>query len=245
MNIAPNTTTSAAAAAAIGSTAASISNNIKRSTVGNTAASYLHFPGSSSSSSSTSTGSPPSTPSLGQYFNSNKNASKNSRQSGHKSHHHHVGSKNTLLSLSSSLTLVSNSRSWNESDFALDGLLGEGHFGKIYRAYCYPRSFIMTGSSSSSSGNNGLPRKLGISVSASNANTNTTGAATDNNTTSLPDTVALKRFSRGRIAEAQQRGSRFIELLQREINIHSKYVWPFCFQALFISPRRTHLSNAY
>jgi len=39
------------------------------------------------------------------------------------------------------------------------------------------------------------------------------------------DTVALKRFSKKEVLRQHQNGGRIMELLRREINIHSSYVW--------------------
>jgi serine/threonine protein kinase len=266
MNIAsPNSTTTATMTSVVATTGSSVSGttvsssssgsssvssvSIKRWTVAKShaAASYLHFTRPLSSSSLAGT-SPPPPPSKGQHFHDQVIKSKRG-QGGHQHHHHLVGSKilsssSLVVSENSNIGTVCRSSCWQESDFAIDGLLGEGHFGKIYRAYCYPRS-LPTGATTTTTtsrtgiATDGLPRELGITVSTlpNHANHPNDAATTDKTTTcstattsstiniSKNNTVALKRFSKDRIADAKQRGSRLTELLQREINIHSKYVF--------------------
>jgi hypothetical protein len=125
---------------------------------------------------------------------------------------------------------------WTAADFSILEKLGEGHFGSVFRAKLASAGTVSARSSSDTStkhgqsaeqdarddivdmANNGSFRDDNNDTRDNKDRTSTAG----NTSSTFPKYVALKRFCKTRIRQSQQRGSRGLELLRREVNIHSQ-----------------------
>jgi hypothetical protein len=124
------------------------------------------------------------------------------------------------------------SEPWSAADFSILEKLGEGHFGSVFRAkftsggaFCARRSaatsmergrhYEQDGRDDMEDGNNNSFRDDDDTRDNKDGSTGGTSSA-------FPKYVALKRFCKSRIQQSHQRGSRALELLRREVNIHSQ-----------------------
>jgi hypothetical protein len=133
------------------------------------------------------------------------------------------------------------SEPWTAADFSILQNLGEGHFGCVFQAkFTNDESVFTRSSSSSTSMSMGRDQHADQDVrddmddSDSDCNNGSIRDDNDDDTrdskdrstggtsSAFPKYVALKRFCKSRIRQSQQRGNRALELLHREVNIHSQ-----------------------
>ena len=88
----------------------------------------------------------------------------------------------------------SSSEEFQESQFQLEELLGQGHFGKIYRATVAKTNLMENDTSTSRGGSPSLY------------------------------SVALKRFSKSKVLKANRRSGRLVQLLRREVRSMSHVI---------------------
>lgn len=83
---------------------------------------------------------------------------------------------------------------WSDADFIVKEKIGKGHFGNIYRAINTRKEFDQECETNQRSSNQ----------------------------LNKPSTIALKCFSKRAILTNYREGGRTLQLLKREINIHSQ-----------------------
>lgn len=111
----------------------------------------------------------------------------------------------TTTTTTTSLTTIIDASAtdpWKASDFLILNKLGEGHFGSVYYAKLY-----------------------GADASVKEQEQEDVRDDDDPDTflaTACETDVALKRFDMSKLRNSEQQGSRAMELLRREVNIHTQ-----------------------
>lgn len=113
------------------------------------------------------------------------------------------------------------SQPWIAADFSILQMVGEGHFGSVYQAKFTSNGAVCARSSTTSSMEHGQHAEQDVRDDMDDINN---GSIREDDDTRGGGTgyVALKRFCKSRIQQSQQRGNRALELLRREVNIHSQ-----------------------
>jgi serine/threonine protein kinase len=128
------------------------------------------------------------------------------------------------------------SKPWTAADFSILQKLGEGNFGSVFQAKFTNDGNVCTTSITSTSmerGQHADQDERDDMDDDDDSNDNDNGSICirddddtrdneDRSTGGTPKYVALKRFCKSRIRQSQQRGNRALELLHREVNIHSQ-----------------------
>jgi hypothetical protein len=118
------------------------------------------------------------------------------------------------------------STTWTAADFSILEKLGEGHFGSVFQAKFTSDGTVCARSrTATASMERGRHAEQDVrdDMGDDSSNNSFRGDDTrDDKGSAFPKYVALKRFCKSRIQQSHQRGSRALELLRREVNIHSQ-----------------------
>jgi serine/threonine protein kinase len=125
------------------------------------------------------------------------------------------------------------SKPWTAADFSILQKLGEGHFGSVFQAKLASDGTVCARRSSATNMERGQYNEQDVRDDMDDNDNN--GSFRDDDDDDTRDSkdrtstggtsikyVALKRFCKSRIRQSQQDGGRALELLRREVNIHSQ-----------------------
>jgi serine/threonine protein kinase len=127
------------------------------------------------------------------------------------------------------------SEPWTAANFSILQELGEGHFGSVFLAKLASDRTVWARSSSATSVGMELGQYVEQDVRDDMDDNDKNGSFRDDDDADTRDSkdrtstggtsrkyVALKRFCKSRIRQSQEDGGRALELIRREVNIHSQ-----------------------